>query len=184
MENKYINKTLAILVLLLFIFCKSKSTNVINKQTTASEFKLDTIATLCPENSVCTVEVLKNKTLNVSSDEFGGNYYKLGDDEFKKVIKYSFTKNKDPKYMDSGYQEEILFEIDNSDTNLTLKDYDLQKTKMLFGRFCYCKGFTGYYKIENGSFLLKKQKSGYLINLSFKIVQVPQIITKINQYVP
>ncbi len=178
------NKIIILPLLFFLAFCNSKKVISNVPEITVKEIKLDTIPTPCPENGICTIEILKNKTLNVSLDEFGKNYYTLGDDEFKKVIKYSFTKNKDPKYIDSGYREEILFEIDNSDTQLSLRDLSFQKTKMIFGRLCYCKGATGYYKVEKGFLTLKKEKTGYLLNLSFKVNEVPQIITEINRYIP
>lgn len=135
----------------------------------------------CPENGICSIELLKNKSLNVKSDEFGKIYYNLEDNNTKNVVRYTFDKDKDSTLQDSGYREEIIFEINTNVSELNLSEKKLQETKMLFGRFCYCKGATGYYKIENGTLLLKKEKDNIVLDLNFKITEVPQIVTKINR---
>ena len=96
-------------------------------------------------------------------------------------MRYTFEKDKDSTLQDSGYREEIIFEINTNVSELNLSEKKLQETKMLFGRFCYCKGATGYYKIENGTLLLKKEKDNIVLDLNFKITEVPQIVTKINR---
>lgn len=135
----------------------------------------------CPENGICSIELLKNKSLIVKSDEFGKLYYNLEDNESKNVVRYTFNKDKDETLQDSGYREEIIFEINTNVTELNLSGKHLQETKLLFGRFCYCKGATGYYKVEDGTLLLRKEKENIVLDLNFKITEVPQIITKINR---
>lgn len=137
----------------------------------------------CPESGICTIELLKNKSLNVKNDEFGKIYYNLEENDTKNVVRYTFEKDKDSTLQDSGYREEIIFEINTNLNELTLSGKKLQETKMLFGRFCYCKGATGYYKIENGTLLLKKEKENISLDLDFKITEVPQIVTKINRII-
>jgi hypothetical protein len=47
---------------------------------------------------------------------------------------------------------------------------------MLFGRFCYCKGQAGNFKVKNGNLKITKDK----IDLDFEIKEVPQIIKNIS----
>ncbi|MBV1888435.1 MAG: hypothetical protein KUG51_04020, partial [Urechidicola sp.] len=59
---------------------------------------------------------------------------------------------------------------------------ELSKVKLLFNRLCYCKGSTGFYTIKNGELVIKKiKKNTYTINLDFKIEEVPQVVTSINE---
>jgi hypothetical protein len=129
----------------------------------------------CPKDGDCSIEVLENKTLNVLKDEFGSNYYKLEEDFNHKVIKYTYNRKVKGDLQDAGYREEIVFEIGNDLKPETIKDAELQKTKMIFGRFCFCRGQTGNYKISQGTLDIQKDK----ILLNFKIDEVPQIINKI-----
>ena len=92
------------------------------------------------------------------------------------VITKKYTRNAIKGIQDAQYREEILFEISNSDSDLSLSDLDLQKTKMLFGRFCYCPGQTGYYKVTAGKLTLKQKNKLTAFDLDFKVPQVPQII--------
>lgn len=171
-------KILPLFLLLVLTSCNCKK-NTTSKETTNTIIGNDE----CPENGICAIELLKNKSLIVKSDEFGKLYYNLGDNESKNVIRYTFNKDKDETLQDSGYREEIIFEINTNTSELNLSGKELQETKMLFGRFCYCKGATGYYKIEDGTLLLKKGKENLDLNLNFKITEVPQIVTKINRII-
>jgi hypothetical protein len=50
---------------------------------------------------------------------------------------------------------------------------------MLFGRFCFCKGQTGYYKVEQGTLNLIYKKNVVDFTLDFTVTKVPQIIKSI-----
>ncbi len=131
----------------------------------------------CPKDGTCTVEIIDNKKLNVKQDEFGSIYYELEDNFDTKIVKYKYSRTVKGNIQDAGYREEIVFEIENALTDLTLVDTDIQNTKMLFGRFCYCKGQTGNYKVSIGKLNFNAQEK--TIDLDFKVTEVPQIITKI-----
>ncbi len=131
----------------------------------------------CPKDGTCTVEIIDNKKLNVKQDEFGSIYYELEDSFDTKVVKYKYSRTVKGNLQDAGYREEIVFEIENTLKDVTLSDSDIQNTKMLFGRFCYCKGQTGNYKVSNGKLIFNSKEN--TIDLDFKVTEVPQIITKI-----
>jgi hypothetical protein len=135
----------------------------------------------CPENGTCTIEIFRNQSLDVKTDEFGGIYYDKIDNPETSVVLYKYDKNVPKGLHDGNYSEQIVFEINNSDKNLTLTNLDLQKTKMLFGRFCFCRGQTGNYKVDNGTLKLNQTKNELQFNLDFKITKVPQIITRISE---
>lgn len=161
--------------LFLFLSCGSKKHHDAFDETTTISQNLS-----CPENGSCMIELIKNKKINIKKDEFGKTYYSLEDDTSKNTIRYVYTLINDKNIQDSSYREEVVFEVNSDEMKINIADIELQKTKMLFGRFCFCRGATGYYKVMEGKLLLKKNKESYTIDLGFRITEVPQIVTKIN----
>ncbi len=169
----------------ILLFCNVKKNSV---EKTDDTVKSESVAvnkkTSCPENGKCTVEVFRNKSLDIIKDDLGSTYYKFLDSDKTTVVKYKYDRNP-PKdgLKDGNYSEEVIFEINNSDTKMALLDTNLQKTKMLFGRFCFCRGQTGYYKINSGNLKLEQKNNEIQYNLDFKITEVPQIINSISETV-
>jgi|SRR6218665_132656 len=129
----------------------------------------------CPSDGNCTIEVFKETKLVVKQDEFGQNYYEKEHDSGKKVIKYSYSRKVKGGIQDAGYREEVVFELGHFE-NQKYVDSNIQQTKMLFGRFCFCKGQTGNYKVTNGALSIQDQTA----TLNFTISEVPQIIKNIS----
>lgn len=154
-------------------FCNCQKATVATMPTKSS------IESTCPENGVCTIQIQKNKSMAVKTDEFGSVYYTSEDDATKSIIVYEYKRNVEKGLQDGQHREEIVFEINNSDTKLTLSDKNLQSTKMLFGRHCFCKGQAGYYKVTEGTLNLENNKGTITVNLDFKITKVPQLYTSV-----
>jgi hypothetical protein len=137
-----------------------------------------TLTSECPKNGVCTLEVLKNKSMVVKIDEFGRFYYDLEDSTDKNVIKFKYNKTVKGELQDANYREEIIMEW-NGDMK-SLSGAAMQNAKLLFGRFCFCKGQTGYYKVTDGKLDIASDPKKKNATLDFKIVDVPQIISHIS----
>ena len=137
------------------------------------------IESVCPENGKCTSELLRNKSLNVKADEFGSIYYQTLESNETSVVIYRYDKNVAASLQDANYREEIVFEINNKTQTLSLSGKDLQQCKMLFGRFCFCKGQTGNYKVEEGTLNLKQEGDTVQFDLNFTVNQVPQLINSV-----
>lgn len=133
----------------------------------------------CPENGTCTIQILKNKQLVVKADEFGSIYHQLTDHIGTSVIHYEYNRLVEEGLQDGHHREEILFEINNEVTALHLTDNELQNTKMLFGRHCYCKGQTGFFKVQKGQLHLENEKESIKVDLDFQISQVPQVFNTV-----
>lgn len=95
----------------------------------------------CPEKGNCTIEVLKNKTLLTKTDGTGALYYKISDSNITSVIKYTYTKDSNPAIQDAGYREEIIFEVENNWTILSIR---IQKCKTLK----FCLEYTAFAKVK------------------------------------
>jgi hypothetical protein len=162
-------KKLLLISCFLLLSCASKKTNP----------EIAMLNGECPKSAECKIELLKNKSMVVKSDAFGGTFYELEDNTMKSVVKYTYSKIVKGNVQDAGYREEIVFEINNGSYNLTQSGEALQNTKMLFGRFCFCRGQTGYYKVHNGNLSItgSKEKSVFL---NFQVDAVPQITNAIS----
>lgn len=171
-------KKIVIVSATLFLtFCSSKKNMSKNNETILPEYSIET---LCPTDGKCTVELFRNKSLEIKKDEFGSMYHQIIDSENNtSVIVYHYDKNVAKGLQDGNYREEVIFEIKNSDTNLVLSGKELQTTNMIFGRFCYCKGQTGYYLVEDGTLNLVQKDNKVSFSLDFNITKVPQIIKSI-----
>lgn len=161
-------KKLFICTAILFLSCASKKPGSIPNPVALQ------LESECPKAGTCKIEIFENKKMQVNLDEFGSVYYKLEDDLQKKVVKYSYSKTVKGAIQDAGYREEVVFELDNFE-NQSFENADLQKTQMLFGRFCYCKGQTGNYKVTTGRLSIRDKKA----SLSFTVSEVPQLIKNI-----
>jgi hypothetical protein len=166
MENNM--KKAALLFVLLSIFsCKCKKTAA---QTTT------VITSECPKDGICSVQISKNKSMDVKKDEFGNMYYTLEENSSKSVVKYTYNRTVKGDIQDANYREEVVFEIENDTENINFSDAALQNTQLLFGRFCFCRGQTGNYKVSQGKLSITKSAKEKAIDLNFKIDVVPQII--------
>jgi hypothetical protein len=170
-------KLLTIPILTLLIFCSSK--NNIEAQTNDSKGLTNKKEINCPTDGRCAVDLFKNKKLVIKHDDLGSIYYQVADNNNTSVILFKYERNVEVGVQDANYSEEIVFEINNSDTSLRLSNESIQSTKMLFGRHCFCRGQAGYYEVNQGHLNLEKKNQKITMNLDFKVSKVPQVITDI-----
>ncbi|HLP64248.1 hypothetical protein [Flavobacterium sp.] len=171
-------KTVLLFSLSLFLnSCSCKKSTVDNQAGTMT--KTTTLLSDCPTDGKCTIEIFPNKSMNIQTDGTGAMYNQLVDSKETSVIVYQYNRDVPEGLQDGNYREEIIFEIKNSDSNLVISGNDLQQSKMLFGRFCFCRGQTGYYKVTDGNLNLTQKDKSITFNLSFTVNEVPQIIKTI-----
>lgn len=166
-----------ILLALSLLNCKSKksfSHAEINKKNQI--FNLDN----CAADAKCSIEIIQNSNLLIEQDEDQNSYINLekGDGT---IIKYEFKRNEPPNTADAYYSELIYFQIDNNNKQLFLTNNALQDVKMMYGRFCYCKGTSGYFKVTKGRLKLSRIDNEISIDLHFKVGKIPQLITDIKE---
>ncbi|WP_309641258.1 hypothetical protein [Flavobacterium sp.] len=169
-QKKYLrmSKKIALLfVLFCVLSCKCKKAAA---QTTAA------ITSECPKDGTCTIQLSRNKSMVVKKDEFGSVFYTLEESTSKSVVQYTYKRTVKGDIQDANYREEVVFEIDNNAENLHFSDAALENTQFLFGRFCFCRGQTGYYKINQGKLTVSKKVNEKEVDLNFKTDEVPQII--------
>lgn len=164
-------------LVLLVVGCKSSQ---INTSLEELNEKHTVLLSNCIDNAVCNIELLPKSNLLIKEDEFKNTYI-----EFEKgnntIIKYQLKKNELPNTADSHYSEIIYLEIDNYNKSLNLKNEDLQQVKMIYGRLCYCKGSSGYFKVNKGSLELILSKNKLSLNANFNVENIPQIVSQINE---
>ena len=137
-------------------------------------------AATCPENGMCTVELMPNKSIVFKTDNIGIMYPEISDGD-KTILKYTYKRNEIPNTQDGNYTEIVYAELPKTIKTTKLSNEALQEIKLYFGRLCYCKGETGYFPIKKGDFkITKNDKNSFNIDLNFTISEVPQIISKIS----
>ncbi len=133
----------------------------------------------CPPKGTCTTQLLRNKTFTVVKDDFGRSYYKLEDSQQTHVVKYEYTRGNEATLPDSGYREEVLFEIGQAGQELSFKDAELRQVKLLYGRFCFCpKDQVGYFDVNRGT-LTVSGKDQVQVSLDFQTGEIPQVTKQI-----
>lgn len=165
-------------ILIGFLFLNCSSTKNINTSNEILNLEKN-----CPDDGDCSIVIHKNKKLNVLTDITGSKYYQLLDNETTSVILFEYIKKVDESLQDANYKEEIIFEIPKKSNILNLQNEELQSTKMLFGRHCFCRGQTGYFSVSKGTLKINPSNKDLNINLNFNITEVPQTITTINKIV-
>lgn len=134
----------------------------------------------CPDGGDCSFEIMKNSVLHLKYSESGQLYPEVvkGDNI---VIKFHYQKETVKDAMDSGYSEYVYLEIDPDEPQIILKDKELQKVKMVFGRICYCKGSMGYFPVQEGNLFLFNTGKNLQLRTTFKVNKVPQIVNQIDE---
>lgn len=133
----------------------------------------------CPEDGVCTFEVLQNSSLKLLKDGIGKLYPEISEGN-KIILKYEYKRNEIPNSVDGDYSELIYIETDPNNLEINVKDSLFNKAKVLFARLCFCRGQTGYYRVNEGNLSITEKADIYQFNLEFKVDEVPQIITSIH----
>jgi len=171
--KKYLclSKAVFLLALTGLLSCKSK-------KETISE-PVISLTSECPKDGNCSVKLNAHKAIELKTDEFGRLYYTLVDDDAKSVYQYTYNRKVKGNLQDAQYREEVIFEVSNQD-NMSLANEALAQQKVLFGRFCYCKGQTGYYAVKQGKLVAAKNQKQTSVDLRFTITEVPQITQHIS----
>lgn len=164
-------------LLWMFLFLGSCNSNKSVVKT--YDLKIANAISNCPENGICTLQLLQNQELILQRDAIGKIFYTTLPNPRTSIIVYEYSKKVPEGLQDASYREEIIFEIENASSDLHLTNAALGQTKMLFGRHCFCKGYAGYFFVQEGSLEVVKNKSDLSFRLDFKMDEVPQVITKI-----
>ena len=131
----------------------------------------------CPGDGSCTMKIFPDKGIITKAGENNGNFhYEMVADAAKSTVVYEYSKNVPKNVMDAGLREEIVLEIDDTIKEGKFTDFP----SAVFGRFCYCKGYTGYYKIKTGILTVSERDGQRYFNFQFKIDEVPQITQSID----
>ena len=133
----------------------------------------------CPKKSTCSITILKNKKIVTQLDSVGKIHYELKESFTTNVVKYNFIKNFKGNIQDADYSEEVILELKKNETDFQLKDKELQKTNLLYGRFCFCDDHIGYFKVIKGILTNDFKENIKKYYLIFNTDEVPQITTNI-----
>ncbi|MGO1585345.1 hypothetical protein [Mesonia sp.] len=172
------------LVLIMFSCDSTKSTNdkksseansLNEKEEMSRNISSVTLESGCLPAGECAFEVIPNTKMDFKIDTAEMLYPEFVDDVQTNTIKFSYNEDTDKELMDGHYREEIYFEVKNGTKEMDLQDMELKDVNFLYGRFCYCKGSAGYFKVDKGNLTMKNGK----LSIEFANGQVPQKLEKI-----
>lgn len=133
------------------------------------------------KNEIREVALHTGKALDIKLDNFGGRYYNLVDSPDKSVVAFMFDKDRDPTLADSGYREQIHFEINTANPEVELSGRELGKANVIFSRWCFCDRRTvGNFMVNDGTLSIKKENGKLRARLKFKVPETTPIITELD----
>ncbi len=162
-----------------FLLFSCKTSTIYNESSGSDNKKI--LANACPADGSCFFEAIPNSTMTILKDDIGALYPQFFESDAI-ILKFEYKRDEQPHTHDGGYNELIYLEIRKDQLEIDLRNSELDKVKLLFGRLCYCKGSSGYYMITDGHLLIKERNKGkYHMELSFQTTEVPQIINRISE---
>lgn len=147
--------------------CKTTTDKMVISDNNTMEQKAN-VDSDCPDGGECSIQVYKNKMLNLQEDGTGAKYVQVVDGD-KLVVEYVYAKNIDQRYVDGSYMETIQFEIPKDTKNLNKVDNQLQDVLLLYTKSCFCRGEAGTYLVTKGKLNLKKNDGAISFVLDFVI---------------
>ncbi|TWO32267.1 hypothetical protein E1J38_010630 [Seonamhaeicola sediminis] len=131
----------------------------------------------CPDNGFCELEILVDKHLHLKKDAFGMSYVEISEGN-KIILKFEYKRKASSDLSDSNYREEVFIILNPKELELETKDF--KRVQVIFGRWCFCKGQAGNFRITKGSLLIKKINDyNYHLNLKFNLDEIPHEISGI-----
>ena len=120
----------------------------------------------CPENVNCYVEVKKDTSLLIKKDGTGQVYIQFAEKKGVNTISHIYDYAGKPELADDGYTEKVYFELEAGTKNLNLVDEELDSSKLIIEKGCFCRD-AGYELITNGKLSLSETKTGYHVEVSY-----------------
>lgn len=164
-------------LLILFTGCSAqKNTTALQQLEKIKSFSTSN----CPDDGVCNIQIIPNKSIELKKDKFDQLYGETIDSD-KILIKYSYKRNVLENTADAHYSETYYINISKDTKELDFNDLELQKVDLVVNRLCYCKGTTGFFKITNGNLKLHIKKNELTLSGVFSHKKLPLIVTKIDE---
>jgi hypothetical protein len=163
------------LLLTIFYSCSSKK-QIDNDLNLSIQQKTDFV---CPEGGNCMIEILTGKSFSVKNFN-NALTYQLMDDATKTTIHFQYTRKLDESIFDGGYREELFFELDNKDQQVSLIDEQLQNLKFVYGRHTNSRNKNGLFFVYNGNLKLYSKNGKISFSIDYDMGDIPQKIKKIN----
>ncbi|NQW36329.1 MAG: hypothetical protein HQ471_04915 [Flavobacteriales bacterium] len=97
------------------------------------------------------------------------------------ILKFESIKKTPKNIADGGYREVLFIEIPNQKQHINLADLKDTKINIWFARFCFCRDYIGFHKIEEGQLDIDLSKNTLKIKATIKFNNLPQVLNFIGQ---
>lgn len=153
----------------------SEATSLNEKDEMTTNIRSVTLESGCLPAGECAFEVMQQTKMDFKIDSAEMLYPEFVDDMHTNTIKFSYNEDTDKELVDGHYREEVYFEVKNGTKEMDLENMELTDVNFLYGRFCYCKGSAGYFKVDQGNLTMNDGK----LTIEFANGQVPQKLKQI-----
>tara|TARA_B110000003_G_C16637016_1_gene528774 strand:+ start:2216 stop:2737 length:522 start_codon:yes stop_codon:yes gene_type:complete len=162
-------------VFLIFISCGNKINLALKKEVNILKENTEN------HKSEVFVTVSDNSSLIIKEDATGHLYPVIVSGD-RIVIEYKYEEKGEEGTIDGDYSETLHFEISKNTKELCLKDDQLTKVKLLFGKHCFCKGEAGYYYINKGKLKVLKLNKEIYFDINFNIEESSSKLKRVSKY--
>lgn len=146
----------------------------------AEKNKVIMAKTECPSKGTCDIKIYSDKKLSVEIEEVTGNLYPNILEGKNLIIEFTYDKVSPEVIADASLRESIHFEIPTDTKEMHLKNSELSKINLVFGRHCFCP-VSGYFSVSIGELKLRKKGSKISFELEFEVEGVPSVLPKISE---
>ena len=162
-------------VFLIFISCGNKINLALKKEVNILKENTEN------HKSEVFVTVSDNSSLIIKEDATGHLYPVIVSGD-RIVIEYKYEEKGEEGTIDGDYSETLHFEISKNTKELCLKDDQLTKVKLLFGKHCFCKGEAGYYYINKGKLKVLKLNKEIYFDINFNLEESSSKLKRVSKY--
>lgn len=129
-------------------------------------------------NSIYNLTIKPNTKLLLSTDNFDINSI-TEQAGLNLVLKFEYQTLPPKNLADANYREVLFVEIPNAVQKIDLTNID--NVNIWFARFCFCKDYVGFYKVNPDTFELNLNKNQLIIKSEFKLYNLPRVLNFIDQ---
>ncbi len=152
------------LIPIIILGCKTKTGTL--KTSEGSVMESSANKTDCPMEGTCSTEIYTNSTLEIVGEGSGRLYtQKVAGENI--VVEFTYFKPGPVGTADGNYTESIQFEVPSDVKNLNIKDGELSKVKLVFGKMGYRNAT--FLPVLTGKLLYEKTGNTIFFALDFEL---------------
>ncbi|MCF6213751.1 MAG: hypothetical protein L3J45_06990 [Flavobacteriaceae bacterium] len=163
---------------IVFIICFILNSSCVTNKPVVSKITTEKLPN-SKDNNI-TLTLTPHSELSVKQEADGVNYItqKKG---LNLVLKFESVKKTPKNVADAGYREVLFIEIPNQKQHLNLSTLKNSPINIWFARFCFCRDYIGFHKIDKGQLSVNLSAHTLKIKAHIALNNLPQVLNFIDQ---